>query len=73
MNSDFEENKRKKKSTFRSMYDYTMGVLWIVVGVFFLWHRKLGYDLDLDQTLTGIFGVSSLMYGLFRIYRGYKV
>lgn len=56
----------------RSMYDYTMGVLWIGVGVFFLWHLKFGFDMGLDQTLTTIFGASSLMYGIFRLYRGFK-
>jgi hypothetical protein len=34
--------------------------------------KKFGYDLQLDKALTGIFGVSSLLYGSFRIYRGFK-
>jgi hypothetical protein len=70
---DFEtRNNNNNNSRIRSVYDYTMGVLWFAVGVFFLFQKKLGYDLQLDKTLTGIFGVSSLLYGSFRIYRGFK-
>jgi hypothetical protein len=69
---DFETRNSNNNSRIRSVYDYTMGVLWFAVGVFFLFQKKLGYDLQLDKTLTGIFGVSSLLYGSFRIYRGFK-
>lgn len=68
----FEEKQEKTTSKLRSIYDYTMGVLWASIGGFFLIHKKIGYDLQLDQTLTTIFGVSSLLYGAFRIYRGFK-
>jgi hypothetical protein len=70
---DFEERNRKRNARLRSLYDYTMGVLWMAIGAFFLWHRKWGFDLDLDKTLTTIFGVSALLYGFFRLYRGYKI
>lgn len=69
---DFEERQRKRNAVLRSIYDYTMGVLWMAIGAFFLWHQKLGYDLDLNSTLTTIFGIASLLYGAFRIYRGYQ-
>jgi len=69
---NFEERQKKNSSRLRSIYDYTMGVLWIAVGIFFLFQKKIGYDLQLDKTLTTIFGVSSLLYGTFRIYRGIK-
>jgi len=72
MTTNFEERQRKRTALLRSIYDYTMGVLWMGIGTFFLWHHKLGYDLDLDKTLVTIFGIASLLYGAFRIYRGYK-
>ena len=68
----FDDKERKTSSWLRTIYDYTMGVLWLGVGVFFLFHQKWGYDLGVRQSLTIIFGVSSMLYGLFRIYRGYK-
>ena len=69
---NFEERREKATLKFRSIYNYTMGVLWTAIGVFFLFQKKFGYDLQLDKTLTAIFGASSLLYGVFRIYRGYK-
>lgn len=68
----FDDKERNTSARLRSIYDYTMGVLWIAVGIFFLFQKKFGYDLQFNTLLTGIFGVSSLLYGLFRIYRGYK-
>lgn len=72
----FENRERNTSSRLRTIYNYTMGVLWFAVGVFFLFHRKWGFDLRLndpkDVLLTNIFGVSGVLYGLFRIYRGFK-
>ncbi len=69
----FDDKERNTSARLRSLYDYTMGVLWMAVGIFFLFQKKFGYDLQFNSLLTGIFGVSSLLYGLFRIYRGYKM
>lgn len=69
---NFEDKRKDPASLFRTIYDYTMGVLWLAVGVFVLFQKKLGYDLKLGVALTYIFGVSSTLYGLFRIYRGFK-
>jgi len=68
----FDDKEKKSSSLLRTIYDYTMGVLWLGVGIFFLFHKKWGYDLKLDVLLTNIFGVSAVLYGLFRIYRGFK-
>ena len=71
----FDDRKRNTSSQLRTIYNYTMGVLWFAVGIFFLFHRKLGYDLkfsDKDIALAYILGVSSILYGLFRLYRGFK-
>jgi len=68
----FDDKEKNTSSWLRTIYDFTMGVLWLGVGIFFLFHKKWGYDLKLDVLLTNIFGVSAVLYGLFRIYRGYK-
>ncbi len=70
MTADFEERQRKRNALLRSIYDYTMGTLWMGIGAFFLFHQRFGYDLKLDKVLTTIFGVAALLYGIFRIYRG---
>lgn len=72
MIQDFQEKRKKQSLVLRSIYDYVMGVLWLGIGVVFLWSEKFGLNLDLDPTLTIIFGISCLLYGSFRIYRGYQ-
>ncbi|HJS55452.1 MAG TPA: hypothetical protein VJ765_12940 [Chitinophagaceae bacterium] len=68
----FDDKEKNTSSLMRTIYDYTMGVLWLAVGIFFLFHKKWGFDLGLQSALVIIFGVSSALYGLFRIYRGTK-
>jgi len=48
MTNDYEEKRRKTSSTLRSIYDYVMGVLWLSLGIVFIWHDKFGFDLDFD-------------------------
>ena len=67
-----ENRERNRSSWLRSIYNYTMGVLWLAVGIFVLFHQQWGYDLKLDEILQNILGVSCVLYGLFRIYRGFK-
>lgn len=68
----FDDKERNTGSRLRALYDLGMGILWIAVGVFFLFHEKFNFELGLDKVLTSIFGFSSLLYGGFRIYRGIK-
>jgi hypothetical protein len=68
----FDDKEKNTSSWMRTIYDYTMGVLWLAVGIFFLFHKTWGFDLGLQSALVIIFGVSSVLYGLFRIYRGFK-
>lgn len=71
MNQDTGDRESKKMRLIYSLYNYAMGALWTSVGIFFLIHEKFGFNLGLDKVLVSIFGVSAIMYGLFRIYRGY--
>jgi len=75
MQDEFENKRKKTNVVVHSIYDYVMGVLWLCLGCFFLLHKKFNVELWLDQrneVLLIIFGVVAIMYGLFRIYRGYK-
>lgn len=66
-------NKRDAPGMMRTVYGLTMGILWTGVGLFFIFSRKLGYDiLNGDTLLTNIFGGAAILYGVFRIYRGIK-
>ncbi len=58
----------------RSIMDYGMGVLWTAMGVFLLFIEKFhtGLEAQYGDTTMKIFGGICVVYGLFRIYRGYK-
>lgn len=58
----------------RSMMDYGMGVLWMAMGVFMIFIEKFNADLaaKYDDITFKIFGAICILYGSFRIYRGYK-
>jgi hypothetical protein len=58
----------------RSIMDYGMGLLWMAMGVFMIFIKKFNADLaeKYDADTFKVFGAVCIIYGLFRIYRGYK-
>lgn len=58
----------------RSIMDYGMGSLWLGMGVFIIFIKKFSIDLAAryDSTMFKVFGAVCIIYGIFRIYRGYK-
>ncbi|MCX6314851.1 MAG: hypothetical protein NTX08_08985 [Sphingobacteriales bacterium] len=58
----------------RSMMDFGMGVLWASMGVFLIFIKKFSTDLAsrFDDPMIKVFGGVCVVYGLFRMYRGYK-
>ena len=73
---EFENNpdeKRKRLFGMRSIMDYGMGILWSAMGVFLLFPDKFSKDFSRfdDPMIKGFAGIC-IIYGLFRIYRGYK-
>lgn len=74
MLEEYQEEQRRKASRVRSVMDFTMGVILIVAGLYFLLYRQLGVNLfnrepsDIDYLLGALF----VLYGSWRIYRGYK-
>ena len=58
----------------RSIMDLGMGLLWMGMGIFLVFVKKLSPSLaeNYDSTLFKVFGAVCMVYGLFRIYRGYK-
>ena len=68
----FDRDKARRETGMRTVYHFIMGVLWFAVGLFFLNHVRFGLDGAFDPILARIFGVSCLVYGLFRVWRGYR-
>lgn len=58
----------------RSIMDTGMGILWIGMGVFFIFIRHFNADLAAryDDSVMKVFGGVCIVYGIFRIYRGFK-
>lgn len=58
----------------RSITNYVMGIFMILAGCFFMFPLKSTriYIYQYDPTMIKIFAVICWIYGIFRIYRGYK-
>ena len=70
---DQEPDARSKGYVLRrSIMDYGMGVIILCLGIFFLIAPKVGVVFGIDDLFRYIFGGLCILYGLFRVYRGYK-
>jgi hypothetical protein len=71
---DYEEEKNKRYMLMRAISDFGMGAFAILVGIGFIIHRRFGIDLRgwLPGWTDSVFGVLCILYGGWRIYRGYK-
>lgn len=77
MFDEYERKKRRQVAQMRSLMDYGMGILILLLGLFFLFRMNLK-NLPLNERLgepdllEKVFGGLCILYGLWRIYRGYK-
>jgi small neutral amino acid transporter SnatA (MarC family) len=74
MLEDFQEQQRRRTVRMRSIMDFTMGAIMFLAGVFFLIYGELGIKLRGREhsTLDYALGALFVLYGIWRIYRGYK-
>jgi hypothetical protein len=73
MNTDYEEKRRKAYVNRRSLMDFGMGILYAVMGGFFILSETFGIYMEFPpKPFSYIFGALCLVYGGFRIYRGIK-
>jgi len=74
MIEEYEQKRRKQVGRMRSIVDYTMGVLFALLGIYFLIYESMGWNIfdrepsSIDYFIGGLF----IVYGAWRIYRGYK-
>lgn len=71
---EYENQRQKQIVRMRSVTNYIMGVLFLGVGIFFLIYDKIGIDMmgRKPSYMDIIIGVMFVLYGGWRIYRGYK-
>lgn len=73
MATEYDDKKMRAYANRRALMDYGMGILYLAAGGFLVFAKRLNRELDfLPEPYTYIFGGLLLIYGVFRIYRGYK-
>ena len=74
MLEEYEKKRRRQVSFMRSFMDYTMGVLLIGLGIVLFFHdkMKIGINERISPGAVKLLGVIFVLYGAWRIYRGYK-
>ena len=75
MLEEYEKQKRKQIIIRRALMDYSIGALITLAGIFFLVRDM--FDLQFNENfppndIDKIFGAICILYGSWRIYRGYK-
>ena len=75
MIDEYEKRKRKQVASMRALLDYGLGIVITGFGIFLFIRNWLDVSLnerfppnDIDK----MFGVICVIYGSWRIYRGYK-
>ncbi|HUC83308.1 MAG TPA: hypothetical protein VMR70_20525 [Flavisolibacter sp.] len=75
MIEDFQDKQRQQASKMRSVMDYVMGAVFFLIGVYFFTYQALGIKMILNRepsNIDYIIGGLFVLYGSWRIYRGYK-
>ena len=75
MFEEYEKRKRKQVSLMRSVMDFGMGILILVMGMFFFFRDKLNISFNKSfppDDIDKILGAICMLYGIWRIYRGVK-
>ncbi len=74
---EIKENLSRRDKRFinaRSIMDIGMGLLWTAMGIFlaFIDRFNIGLEAQFSDPVMKGFGVIAILYGIFRIYRGFK-
>ena len=74
MIEEYEQKRRKQLTRMRSTMDTVMGILFVLVGIYFLVYDEMGWNVfnrdpsSIDYAISTLF----ILYGAWRLYRGYK-
>lgn len=72
MDDKFQQRKEKNYSMMRAIADYGRGVLILCFGIFFALSDTLGFKFGVEPLLKYFFAAMCIIYGGWRIYRGYQ-
>ena len=72
MQNEFRDRQRKNFANMRMMRDITMAILILGMAIVLFFARKLNLLTNIGDTFRIALGVLFAIYGLFRLYRGFK-
>lgn len=74
MIQDYQEQRERQTARTRAIIDFVMGTIVIGMGIVFLIYEQMGWKIfqgkpsARDKIIGGLF----VLYGIWRLYRGYK-
>ena len=74
MLEEYEKKKQKQASSMRSWLDYGRGIFFTGLGALLFFHDKFKITINdrLPPGAVKALGIIFVLYGAWRIYRGYK-
>jgi len=66
------DKREKGYIQMRAILDFGMGLMIFGFGVFFFISPKIGFNFNIDNYFRYFFGGLCVLYGGWRVYRGYK-
>jgi hypothetical protein len=72
MENEGSDRRKKGYILMRTIMDYGMGIIIFGFGIFFLLAPRLGIGFQIDDFYRYCFGGLCIIYGGWRVYRGYK-
>ncbi|MCO6497134.1 MAG: hypothetical protein J5I50_05675 [Chitinophagaceae bacterium] len=67
------DSKTRRYMLMRSIMDYGMGVIYVGIGTLIMLAKQLNFRNEFAMSWPAkLLGGVAIIYGLFRIYRGYK-
>lgn len=72
MQNDQSEKRARNYITMRSVMDFGMGLIIFGFGVFLSIAPRLGIEFNIEPFFRYFFAGMCIVYGAWRIYRGYK-
>ena len=71
MENQDSDRRTKGYILMRAIMDYGMGIVIFGLGVFFLFSNRFGIDFNVEGFYRYFFAGLCLVYGGWRVYRGY--
>jgi hypothetical protein len=72
MENEAPDRRTKSYILRRAIMDCGMGILIFGLGIFFLLAPKFGVNFNIDTSYRYFFAGLCMVYGGWRVYRGYK-